>query len=181
MVATLDAAQLRAQVYARGKNTLGDTELVGGNGRTGAAGPGGSHGGSHGGTSGRAGHMTTALTEGQEEAQDGVLSHGNGGGGDSGRGEGGGVGRAGGSKGDDVEDIVVALLTSLVSLCIAEEGGSASGAYSVALGFGDVQLEGVSLLLVLLGTQAYGPAPSEQGNGGHGKLCRLCGCVCQVV
>lgn len=93
--------------------------------------------------------VATALTEGHEENDDGLVS-------DSGR-RGGFFDDGGG------EDIVVALLSALVSLCIADEGSGTSGAYSMALGFGDVQLEGVSLLLVLLGTQAYGPPPPDQG------------------
>lgn len=144
MVATLDASQLRAQVYTRGRRYRGD-----GDGGSGGGGGGGFQGEAAvvgpntivrskvGGEQGIAG---VAITEGREEREHAAVS---------------------GRHGDD--DPVVALLASLVALCIAEEEKEDEGRGGVALsveGFTDVQLEGVSLLLVLLGTQAYGPPPS---------------------
>ncbi|CAN0546998.1 unnamed protein product, partial [Laminaria digitata] len=92
--------------------------------------------------------------------------------GGSGSGSGGGSGGGGGGgaitegreeaeldcdEGLDVADPVLGLLSALVSLlCAAEERGVEVAAVE---GFSDVQLEGVGLLLVLLGTQAYGPPP----------------------
>lgn len=144
MVATLDASQLRAQVYARGRRYRCD-----GNG------DGGSGGGHQGKTvvvgsnmiarskgGGERSVAAVAITEGREEREHAAVS---------------------GRYSDD--DPVVGLLASLVALFVAEEEKEDEGRGGVALsveGFTDVQLEGVSLLLVLLGTQAYGPPPSSQ-------------------
>lgn len=157
MLATLDPPQVRAQVYSRGHRPPGDTDELSNNRQSGIGSGGNGSGGGGGGKLGlmpgaraQASGVATALTEGhEEESEDGLMP-------DSGR-------RGDGFDDRGSGDIVVALLSALVSLCIADEGCGTSGAYSMALGFGDVQLEGVSLLLVLLGTQAYGPPPSDQG------------------
>ena len=129
MVATLNASQLRAQVYSRGRPYGGG----GGGGGNGGGGGGGGGGGSGGGGGG-------AITEGREEADQDC------------------------DEGLDVADPVVGLLSALVSLlCTAEEKGIEVANVD---GFSDVQLEGVGLLLVLLGTQAYGPPPTSRGTGG---------------
>lgn len=144
MVSTLDASQLRAQFYSRGRrrNGAGGGALVGGG----------------------------AITEGQEEAA---------------AAEGAGGNKRGAAA---AADPVTALLASIMALLCAAEGeedgavgqegrrgaggsrrGGGDGVLSVE-GFSDLQLEGVGLLLVLLGTQAYGPPPSlspRETNGGE--------------
>lgn len=143
MVATLDASQLRAQVYARGRRYRGDGDggSGGGGGRQGETVVVGPNTIVRSKVGGEQGVAAVAITEGREEREPAAVS---------------------GRHSDD--DPVVALLASLVALCIAEEEKEEEGRGGVALsveGFTDVQLEGVSLLLVLLGTQAYGPPPSS--------------------
>lgn len=153
MVATLDASQLRAQVYSRGR----PRPYGGGGGGGGGVGGGGGYGAS------------VSVSVGVRAAGSG-RGGGNGGYSSSGSGRGGGGG--GGAitegreeaeqdfdEGLDAADPVVGLLSALVSLlCAAEEKGAEVAAVE---GFSDVELEGVGLLLVLLGTQAYGPPPTS--------------------
>ena len=152
MVATLDASQLRAQVYSRGRPYGGGGGGGGGGGRgydasvgvsVGVRAAGSERGGGNGGYSssgsgrggGGGGGGGGAITEGREEAEQDF------------------------DEGLDVADPVVGLLSALVSLlCAAEEKGAEVAAVE---GFSDVQLEGMGLLLVLLGTQAYGPPPTS--------------------
>lgn len=167
MMATLGPAELRAHVYSRGRPGVpSDGAEVRGGGRGSASpvsvGSGAPAQGSRKGSN--------ALTEGREvtgeEGPAGVGMQGTGRspargarggarGGASGGGSGGGrdgrVG-AGGRDEEKNQDVVAVLLAALVSLCVEEDAASVEG-------FGDLQLEGVSLLLVLLGTQAYGPPP----------------------
>lgn len=175
MVATLDdPSRLRAQIYSRGapnpnsngNGKGGEDGSIGIGGGVSVAAAGGvagfsrnrSNHGKLGGGGGirhpAAGNGVTAITEGREEiaiTEKSVAA--------------GGTFVSGGSGGGD---IVVEILASLVSLlCVAEEkgGGRVGGGWMVegglssVAGFADLQLEGVGLLLVLLGTQAYG-APS---------------------
>lgn len=140
MVSTLDAPQLRTQLYSRGNKRRTGSGVVGSAGGGGAGGAGG------------------AITEGQEEA---AAAQPNG----------------GEREPAALADPVTALLASIMALLCASEqgagggtgsrrvagggggGGGGAGVLSVE-GFSDLQLEGVGLLLVLLGTQAYGPPPS---------------------
>eukprot|EP00903_Cladosiphon_okamuranus_P016296 g15028.t1 len=137
MVSTLDASQLRAQLYSRGNKRRTGSGVV-------ENGGGGGGGG--------------AITEGQDEAAATQQS-------------------VGEREPAALADPVTALLASIVALLCASEqgagggtgsrrgaargggGGGGTGVLSVE-GFSDLQLEGVGLLLVLLGTQAYGPPPS---------------------
>lgn len=176
MTATLDPAQLRAQVYARGKTAVGDAGLIGDDASDSGDGPGTAVGGGSGGGGRRDGKsrampgatpsksgVATVLTEGREEAENGLSSTDR-------------VASGGGGGSRDNGDVVLALLASLVSLCVSDsEGGSAPSQsapspFCTALGFGDVQLEGVSLLLVLLGTQVYGRPPSDQATDRQGQV-----------
>lgn len=158
MVATLGPEQLRAQVYARGKQQVppDGTETPENGALAGSL------------ASGAPDVYTreprdsnAAITEGREEAEEEVSQRfstggrrqGNGDGSSSVTGGGGGGGNGCVSSGGEQHDVVLVILSALVSLCAEEEG-------ALAEGFGDVQLEGVNLLLVLLGTQAYGAPPS---------------------
>ena len=166
MVADLDASQLRAQIYSRGK--LGGGGLSSSSNNSSIS---NSRGGVVNGGSGRSYHYHTTMTVTVPGASV-IVTTGDGG---SGGGRGGGVSTVGITEGvveaehaasapsgrgraDVADDPAVALLAALVSLlCAAEERGRES--VSFVEGFADVQLEGVGLLLVLLGTQAYDPPP----------------------
>ncbi|CAM9174038.1 unnamed protein product, partial [Ectocarpus sp. 13 AM-2016] len=167
IVSTLGASQVRAQFYSRGSRRDGDgpargraaggraaAGIAGGRGAAAAAAAGRASSGGGGGGGGG------AITEGQEEApeQNGVAA----------------------AAAAAPADPVTALLSSIMSLLCAsgDEGGMAGrtprrrnggggrgggGVLSVE-GFSDLQLEAVGLLLVLLGTQAYGPPPPTWGS-----------------
>lgn len=154
MVSTLDASQLRAQFYSRGRRRRGGAGVGVGGGGAGVGGGGG------------------AITEGQEEAAA-----------EQNRGE-----RESVASTDLVTALLASLMALLCAS--EQEDGTGAGAGSAARtstgtgkkrrstggsggggggggggvlrveGFSDLQLEGVGLLLVLLGTQAYGPPPS---------------------
>ncbi|CAM9601682.1 unnamed protein product, partial [Scytosiphon promiscuus] len=162
MVSNLDASQLRSQFYSRGKRLV-DGDGGGGAAEAGvppaaaeaAAAAGGTPSGS--GISGGSGGGGAAITEGREEDAEERTA----------------VATAAVAP----TDPVVGLLGSIMALLCAtnEEGregfgagtprrsrgrarGSGGGVLAVE-GFSDLQLEGVGLLLVLLGTQVYGPPP----------------------
>lgn len=158
IVSTLGASQVRAQFYSRGSRRDGDgpaggraagggaaVGVAGGRGAAAAAAGRASSGGEGGGG---------AITEGQEEAPEQNV-----------------VAAAAAAPADPV----TALLSSTMSLLCASEdeggmagrtprrrnggGGRGGGGVLSVEGFSDLQLEAVGLLLVLLGTQAYGPPP----------------------
>lgn len=177
IVSTLGASQVRAQFYSRGSWRDGDRpsggRSAGGGAAVGVAGGRGAAAAAA--ATGRAssgGGGGGAITEGQEEAP-----------------EQNAVAGAAAAPADPV----TALLSSIMSLLCAsgDEGGMAGrsprrrnggraggggGVLSVE-GFSDLQLEAVGLLLVLLGTQAYGPRPpawdSSPGRATNGG--ELCG------
>lgn len=189
MVSTLDASHLRTQIYSRAKLNTG----VGG-GRSGGSGRGMVYnGGLHrigldnGDADGDYHHITTPVTVpgGKVIVNTGGGARSNSGrGGNGGNGIGGGISTVGitegmeeeaehaasapGVGGTDVSDPVIAILVALVSLLsVGEEEGHEK--VSAVAGFGDLQLEGVGLLLVLLGTQAYGlpPSPDQEQRQHH--------------
>lgn len=193
MVSTLDASHLRTQIYSRAKlgTVVGGDRSVG-SGR-GVVYNGGLHriGLDNGDAEGDYHHITTPVTVPGGKV---IVNTGGGArsstsmGGNGGNGIGGGISTVGitegmeeeaervasapGGGGADVSDPVVAILVALVSLLSAGEEEGHEKVSAVA-GFGDLQLEGVGLLLVLLGTQAYGLPPSldqeqRQHNHSHG-------------
>lgn len=195
MVSTLDASHLRTQIYSRAKlNTGVGGDRSSGTGR-GVVYNGGLHriGLDNGDADGDYHHITTPVTVPGGNVivntRGGARST-SGRGGNGGNGIGGGISTVGitegmeeeaehaaasapGIGGTDVSDPVVSILVALVSLLSAGEEEGHEKVSAVA-GFGDLQLEGVGLLLVLLGTQAYGLPPSpdqkqRQHYNSHGE------------